>query len=166
MGASTSRNPKGVHGLYRDNFTFYLITLRGKWQTCISCLSVRIKILRKHFASTQTIIYKAESHLTDYKQTSPAIEWIWVRCSTDVGSRNSLISSISRHASSPTEKSGRRGTNVRRIAAVEGIGFPIVWRILHEQFRYPYQIQQVQFLTPPDHRARIILTNSFTRDML
>jgi hypothetical protein len=23
-GASTSRNPKGLHGLYRDNFTFYL----------------------------------------------------------------------------------------------------------------------------------------------
>jgi hypothetical protein len=22
-GASTSRNPKGLHGLYRDNFTFY-----------------------------------------------------------------------------------------------------------------------------------------------
>jgi hypothetical protein len=25
MGASTSRNPKGLHGLYRDNFTFYII---------------------------------------------------------------------------------------------------------------------------------------------
>jgi hypothetical protein len=24
VGASTSRNPKGLHGLYRDNFTFYL----------------------------------------------------------------------------------------------------------------------------------------------
>jgi hypothetical protein len=23
VGASTSRNPKGLHGLYRDNFTFY-----------------------------------------------------------------------------------------------------------------------------------------------
>jgi hypothetical protein len=22
VGASTSRNPKGLHGLYRDNFTF------------------------------------------------------------------------------------------------------------------------------------------------
>jgi hypothetical protein len=23
VGASISRNPKGLHGLYRDNFTFY-----------------------------------------------------------------------------------------------------------------------------------------------
>jgi hypothetical protein len=23
VGASTSRNPKGLHGLYGDNFTFY-----------------------------------------------------------------------------------------------------------------------------------------------
>jgi hypothetical protein len=23
VGASTSRNPKGLHGLYRDNFTFF-----------------------------------------------------------------------------------------------------------------------------------------------
>jgi hypothetical protein len=27
VGASTSRNPKGLHGLYRDNFTFYLIMI-------------------------------------------------------------------------------------------------------------------------------------------
>jgi hypothetical protein len=25
VGASTSRNPKGLHGLYRDNFTFFLL---------------------------------------------------------------------------------------------------------------------------------------------
>jgi hypothetical protein len=25
VGASTSRNPKGLHGLYRDNFTFTFI---------------------------------------------------------------------------------------------------------------------------------------------
>jgi hypothetical protein len=25
VGASTSRNPKGLHGLYGDNFTFYSI---------------------------------------------------------------------------------------------------------------------------------------------
>jgi hypothetical protein len=25
VGASTSRNPKGLHGLYRDNFNFYFI---------------------------------------------------------------------------------------------------------------------------------------------
>jgi hypothetical protein len=24
VGASTSHNPKGIHGLYRDNFTFYI----------------------------------------------------------------------------------------------------------------------------------------------
>jgi hypothetical protein len=26
VGASTSRNPKGLHGLYGDNFTFYCHT--------------------------------------------------------------------------------------------------------------------------------------------
>jgi hypothetical protein len=45
------------------------------------------------------------------------------------------------------------GTSVRRIAAAEGIG---VWRILHEQSLYPYHIQRVQALTPPDHRARVV----------
>jgi hypothetical protein len=27
VGASTSRNPKGLHGLYGDNFTFYLLCI-------------------------------------------------------------------------------------------------------------------------------------------
>jgi hypothetical protein len=27
VGASTSRNPKGLHGLYRDNFTFYTLSV-------------------------------------------------------------------------------------------------------------------------------------------
>jgi hypothetical protein len=27
VGASTSRNPKGLHGLYRDNFTFIIIII-------------------------------------------------------------------------------------------------------------------------------------------
>jgi hypothetical protein len=27
VGASTSHNPKGLHGLYRDNFTFYIKTV-------------------------------------------------------------------------------------------------------------------------------------------
>jgi hypothetical protein len=30
VGASTSRNPKGLHGLYGDNFTFYEIELSPK----------------------------------------------------------------------------------------------------------------------------------------
>jgi hypothetical protein len=32
VGASTSRNPKGLHGLYKDNFTFYLypVTENGR----------------------------------------------------------------------------------------------------------------------------------------
>jgi hypothetical protein len=29
VGASTSRNPKDLHGLYRDNFTFYPYYLLG-----------------------------------------------------------------------------------------------------------------------------------------
>jgi hypothetical protein len=37
LGASTSRNPKGLHGLYRDNLTL-LNTIRAKddemWGTC------------------------------------------------------------------------------------------------------------------------------------
>jgi hypothetical protein len=27
VGASTSRNPKGLHGLYGDNFTLYILLL-------------------------------------------------------------------------------------------------------------------------------------------
>jgi hypothetical protein len=27
VGASTSRNPMGLHGLYRDNFTFFTFTV-------------------------------------------------------------------------------------------------------------------------------------------
>jgi hypothetical protein len=46
------------------------------------------------------------------------------------------------------------GTSVRRIAAVEGV--PLVLRILHEQSLYPYHIQRVHVLTPPDHRARAV----------
>jgi hypothetical protein len=29
MGASTSRNPKGLHGLYRDNFIFTFFTINS-----------------------------------------------------------------------------------------------------------------------------------------
>jgi hypothetical protein len=31
LGASTSRNPKDLHGLYRDNFTFYLLLRSGNF---------------------------------------------------------------------------------------------------------------------------------------
>jgi hypothetical protein len=48
------------------------------------------------------------------------------------------------------------GTSVRRTAAAEGIVIPLVWRILHEQSFYPYHIQRVKALTPPDHRARVV----------
>jgi hypothetical protein len=48
------------------------------------------------------------------------------------------------------------GTSVRRTAAAEGISVPLVWRILHEQSLYPYHIQRLQALTPPDHRARVV----------
>jgi hypothetical protein len=48
------------------------------------------------------------------------------------------------------------GTSVRRIAAAEGIGVPLVWIILHEQSLHPYHIQRVKALTPPDHRERVV----------
>jgi hypothetical protein len=48
------------------------------------------------------------------------------------------------------------GTNVRRIAAAEGISFPLVWRILHEKSLHPHHIQQEQALVPPDHHARSV----------
>jgi hypothetical protein len=45
---------------------------------------------------------------------------------------------------------------VRRTAAAESIGVPLAWRILREQSLYPYHIQRVQDLTPPDHRERVV----------
>jgi hypothetical protein len=33
---------------------------------------------------------------------------------------------------------------MRRTAAAEGIGVSLVWRIIHEQSRYPYHSQQLQ----------------------
>jgi hypothetical protein len=30
VGASTSRNPKGLHGLYRDNFTYITLLIGNK----------------------------------------------------------------------------------------------------------------------------------------
>jgi hypothetical protein len=47
VGASTSRQPKGLHGLYRDNFTFYLIGKRT-W----SVLSCCMKILKTGYVIT------------------------------------------------------------------------------------------------------------------
>jgi len=47
------------------------------------------------------------------------------------------------------------GTSVRRIVAQIDISPPLVWRILKEQLFYPYHIQQVQALNPPDCRARL-----------
>jgi hypothetical protein len=47
------------------------------------------------------------------------------------------------------------GTSVRGIAAAEGIGAPLVSRILHEQLHCPYHMRGMKALTPPDHRARV-----------
>jgi hypothetical protein len=52
---------------------------------------------------------------------------------------------------------GNPGANVQRIAAAEGISVPLVWRILHVQSLYPYNLQQVQALTPPEHCAKGVL---------
>jgi hypothetical protein len=43
-----------------------LITLLGKWQTCISRTAVPMEILWKHVASTQNNIHNADSHPTNY----------------------------------------------------------------------------------------------------
>jgi hypothetical protein len=43
VGASTSRNPKGLHGLYRDNFTFYW----GKIQK--PSINIAAEFQMKHF---------------------------------------------------------------------------------------------------------------------
>jgi hypothetical protein len=48
------------------------------------------------------------------------------------------------------------GRSVRRIAAAEGIGFPLVWRILREESLYQCHTQQVQDLTPAQHHARVV----------
>jgi hypothetical protein len=45
---------------------------------------------------------------------------------------------------------------VQRIAAAEGIGVPLVWRILHKQSLYPYHNQRMLALTLPDHRAGMV----------
>jgi hypothetical protein len=46
--------------------------------------------------------------------------------------------------------------SVRRIAAAEGIGVPLVWIILHEQSLYPYHLHRAQAVTPPNYRARVV----------
>jgi hypothetical protein len=43
--------------------------------------------------------------------------------------------------------------SVRRTAAAEGLSVSLVRRIFHEQPVYPYHIEQVQALIPPDHFA-------------
>lgn len=52
-----------------------------------------------------------------------------------------------------------RSLQIRRVeedpAAAEGISVTLVWRILQEQSLYPYHIQRLQILTPPDHHARV-----------
>lgn len=54
-------------------------------------------------------------------------------------------------------------TSVRRIAAAEGINHRLVWSILHEQSLYPYHIQRVQALRPPDYQARLVFCQWFLR---
>jgi len=47
------------------------------------------------------------------------------------------------------------GTSIRRIAAQIDISPRLIWRTLKEQLLYPYHIQRVQTLNPPDFRARL-----------
>jgi hypothetical protein len=54
------------------------------------------------------------------------------------------------------------GPTVRRIAAAEGIGTPLVCIILRKQSLYLYHIQREQALTPPDHSARVCSAYGFS----
>jgi hypothetical protein len=47
-------------------------------------------------------------------------------------------------------------TSIWRIVVAGINGVPLVWRILREQLLYLYQIQWVEALIPPDHRARVV----------
>jgi hypothetical protein len=58
------------------------------------------------------------------------------------------------------------GTSVLRIAAAEGIGVPVVWRILHEQSFHPHHKERVHVLTPPHHRARVGFCQSLLAECL
>lgn len=61
------------------------------------------------------------------QHTSPATDQIWVPCSTDVGSFYTLrveVRVVRRLEEDPE-------TNMRRSEAAEGIGVPLLWRILH-----------------------------------
>jgi hypothetical protein len=51
--------------------------------------------------------------------------------------------------------------SVRRTAAADGLSVSLVWRILHEQSVYPYHIERVQALTPPDHIASVVFCRWF-----
>jgi hypothetical protein len=51
---------------------------------------------------------------------------------------------------------GDPGNNLRRIATAEGVGAFLVWRIVREKSLYPYHIQRVQVLIPPDPCARAV----------
>jgi hypothetical protein len=45
MGASTSHKPKGLHGLYRDNFTFTIyLACNGFWNVYPQLL-IKLRIL-------------------------------------------------------------------------------------------------------------------------
>jgi hypothetical protein len=52
------------------------------------------------------------------------------------------------------EKSGRSQNQCANNCSCSKYLCSLVWRILHMQSLYPYNIQQVQALTPPDHLTR------------
>jgi hypothetical protein len=53
------------------------------------------------------------------------------------------------------------GTSVQRIAATESISIPFLWSILHKQSFYPYHIQQVEALIPPERCVREVFCQWF-----
>jgi hypothetical protein len=61
VGASTSRNPKGPHGLYRDNFTFTIsvISLRQSLVSGIYVYKAAVTLTpRRNYAGNKQKSYK------------------------------------------------------------------------------------------------------------
>jgi hypothetical protein len=82
------------------------------------------KILKKHVTSTQNIIHNTDSHPHIIYQTSTMIDKIWLLCSTGVGQWKNLQQMC------------------EELQLLKAPVFPLVWRILHEQFTPPIYIQQ------------------------
>jgi len=52
------------------------------------------------------------------------------------------------------------GTSTRRISSAEGVHHSTVWRILQEDWLYPYHLQCVQGLKPEDLPCRVRFCHS------